>query len=90
MISPSEEAAMVQERVDSPAWYQGGVETIEKIETVVDGLPAKQAYLLGQIIRYCDRAGLKDEVSTDLGTRPTTTRTAWSTANGGTHEDVQP
>ena len=35
--------------------------------TVVDGLPAKQAYLLGQIIRYCDRAGFKDEVSTDLG-----------------------
>ncbi len=67
MTSPSEEAALVQERVDSPAWYQGDVETIEKIETVVDGLPAKQAYLLGQIIRYCDRAGLKDEVSTDLG-----------------------
>ena len=67
MTSPSEEVAMVQERVDSPEWYQGRVETIEKIETVVDGLPAKQAYLLGQIIRYCDRAGLKDEVSTDLG-----------------------
>ena len=51
--------------------YEGmfivGIETIEKIETVVDGLPAKQAYLLGQIIRYCDRAGLKDDVSTDLG-----------------------
>lgn len=51
------------------AWIDTGVcvETIEKNETVVDGLPAKQAYLLGQIIRYCDRAGLKDEVSTDLG-----------------------
>lgn len=40
MTSPSEEAAMVQERVDSTAWYQGGIETIEKIETVVHLLPS--------------------------------------------------
>lgn len=57
----------VDECVDSPAWYQGRIETIEKIESVVDGLPAKQAYLLGQIIRYCDRAGLKDDTAIDLG-----------------------
>ena len=56
------------ETVDSPAWYtSGGVETIEKVEAVVDGLPAKDAYLLGQVIRYCDRAGKKDEAAVDLG-----------------------
>ena len=55
------------ETVDSPEWYEGGVETIEKVEAVVDGLPAKDAYLLGQVIRYCDRAGKKDEADIDLG-----------------------
>ena len=56
------------ETVDSPAWYTaGGVETIDKVEAVVEGLPARQAYLLGQVIRYCDRAGMKDEATTDLG-----------------------
>lgn len=56
------------ETVDSPAWYtSGGVETVEKVEAVVDGLPAKDAYLLGQVIRYCDRAGKKDEADIDLG-----------------------
>lgn len=56
------------EVVDSPSWYtSGGVETIEKIERVVDGLPAVQAYALGQVLRYFDRAGKKDDTSTDLG-----------------------
>lgn len=36
-------------------------------ETVVDGLPAKDAYLLGQVVRYVDRAGMKDEAAIDLG-----------------------
>ena len=56
------------ETVDSPAWHtSGAVETIAKIEAVVDGLPAREAYLLGQVIRYCDRAGKKDEADIDLG-----------------------
>lgn len=56
------------EVVDSPSWYtSGGVETICKIERVVDGLPAVQAYALGQVLRYFDRAGKKDDTSTDLG-----------------------
>ena len=55
------------ETVDSPEWYEGGVETIAKIEAVVDGLPAREAYMLGQVIRYCDRAGMKDEAAVDLG-----------------------
>lgn len=56
------------EVVDSPSWYtSGGVETIEKIERVVDGLPAVQAYALGQVLRYFDRAGHKDAAETDLG-----------------------
>ena len=56
------------EVVDSPSWYtSGGVETIEKIERVVDGLPAVKAYALGQVLRYFDRAGKKDATETDLG-----------------------
>ena len=56
------------ETVDSPGWYtSGGVETIEKVEAVVDGLPARDAYLLGQIVRYVDRAGRKDPAQIDLG-----------------------
>ena len=56
------------EVVDSPSWYTSGeVETIEKIERVVDGLPAVQAYALGQVLRYFDRAGRKDATDTDLG-----------------------
>lgn len=56
------------EVVDSPSWYtSGGVETIYKIERVVDGLPAVQAYALGQVLRYFDRAGKKDATETDLG-----------------------
>lgn len=74
---PTEEAAerarefaarVADEVVDSPSWYtSGGVETITKIERVVDGLPAVQAYALGQVLRYFDRAGRKDATDTDLG-----------------------
>ncbi len=56
------------EVVYSPIWYTSGdVETIEKIERVIDGLPAVQAYALGQVLRYFDRAGKKDATDTDLG-----------------------
>lgn len=56
------------ETVDSPEWYtSGGVETIDKIEAVVAGLPSVPAYLLGQVVRYVDRAGMKDEAAIDLG-----------------------
>ena len=56
------------ETVDSPGWYVGhGVETIDKVEAVVDGLPAREAFLLGQVVRYVDRAGRKDEADIDLG-----------------------
>lgn len=56
------------ETVDSPAWYtSGGVETIDKVEAVVAGLPSVPAFLLGQVVRYVDRAGMKDEAAVDLG-----------------------
>lgn len=56
------------ETVDSPSWYTAGaVETIDKVEAVVEGLPARDAYLLGQVVRYVDRAGMKDEAAVDLG-----------------------
>lgn len=56
------------EVVRDPGWYVAGeVETIDKIEAVVDGLPAREAFLLGQVVRYVDRAGLKDAPEVDLG-----------------------
>lgn len=57
-----------KETVHDPGWYtSGAVETIAKIEAVIDGLPAREAFLLGQVIRYTDRAGEKDDPATDLG-----------------------
>lgn len=57
-----------EEIVNDPDWYtSGAVETIDKIEAVIDGLPAREAFLLGQVIRYADRAGKKDDPTTDLG-----------------------
>lgn len=54
--------------VNSPAWYtSGSVETIDKVEAVVAGLPSVQAFLLGQVVRCVDRAGRKDEAAIDLG-----------------------
>lgn len=56
------------ETVRDPDWYtSGAVETIDKIEAVIDGLPAREAFLLGQVIRYVDRAGEKDDPAIDLG-----------------------
>ena len=57
-----------KETVRDPDWYTSGdVETIDKIEAVIDGLPAREAFLLGQVIRYADRAGRKDAPEVDLG-----------------------
>lgn len=44
----------------------GRIETINKIEAVIDGLPAKQAAALSNVLKYFDRAGLKDNAEQDL------------------------
>lgn len=51
-----------------PAHYESNsrIQTIEILETVIDGLPAKQAYLLGNIIKYVIRAGRKGDITEDL------------------------
>ena len=55
------------ERVDSHGWHAGGVEPIDIIERVVEGLPPDKAYSLGQVLRYCLRAGRKDDIDVELG-----------------------
>lgn len=46
----------MSEQVMNPTHYtKGKVETIDKILAVIEGLPAEEGYLLGQIIRYVDR-----------------------------------
>lgn len=53
--------------INRPSHYcSHGIETIDKIEAVIDGLPAKEAYLLSNILKYFDRAGLKDDAEQDL------------------------
>lgn len=50
------------EQVMNPGHYtKGKVETIEKIMAVIDGLPAEEGFLLGQIIRYVDRCESKHD-----------------------------
>lgn len=57
----------VYDSISHPYHYAShGIETIDKIEAVVDGLPAKEATLLANIIKYVDRAGLKDNAEKDL------------------------
>ena len=57
----------VGEKVDGPEWYAGEVEPIDIIERVVEGLPPDRAYSLGQVLRYCLRAGRKDDIDVELG-----------------------
>ena len=53
--------------VDSPRHYTSGeVETIAKIEAVTEGLDARSAYLLGNVVKYIDRAGKKGDAAEDL------------------------
>ena len=55
------------EKVDDPEWYAGEIEPIDIIEKVVEGLPPDKAYSLGQVLRYCLRAGKKDDIDVELG-----------------------
>lgn len=43
-----------------------GMETRDKIDIVIDGLPASQAADLFNVLKYFDRAGLKDDIKQDL------------------------
>lgn len=54
-------------KVGAPEWYAGEVEPIDIIERVVEGLPPDKAYSLGQVLRYCLRAGKKDDIDVELG-----------------------
>lgn len=57
----------VGEKVGDPEWYAGEVEPIDIIERVVEGLPPDKAYSLGQVLRYCLRAGRKDDIDVESG-----------------------
>lgn len=53
--------------VDHPAHYESGeMPIIEIIETVIDGLDSKQAFFLGNVIKYVIRAGKKGDIHEDL------------------------
>lgn len=45
----------------TPDYYNAGqIETIDKIEAITRGLDGFDGFLLGNIIKYSDRAGMKD------------------------------
>ena len=57
----------MNDMVNSPNHYcSGKLETIEKIKIVLDGIEGEAAYDLGNILKYFDRAGLKDDEIQDL------------------------
>ena len=66
-LAPYGTRADAGEKVYAPEWYAGGVEPIDIIERVVEGLPPDKAYSLGQVLRYCLRAGKKDDIDVELG-----------------------
>lgn len=53
--------------VRMPAHYvsECGVETIDVVEAVIDGLPSDKAMALGHVLRYALRAGKKTEDATE-------------------------
>lgn len=64
----NETAEIIQhDAVNKPTHYcSGKIETIDKIESVIDGLPAREAAALSNVLKYFDRAGLKDNAEQDL------------------------
>lgn len=63
----AERRALMYNNVDNPYHYAShGLETIKKIEAIIDGLPAREAAMLANIIKYSDRAGLKNSAEEDL------------------------
>ena len=53
--------------VNHPAHYESGeMPVIEIIESVIDGLDSKQAFFLGNVIKYVIRAGKKGDIHEDL------------------------
>lgn len=61
------EDVAVHNAVNKPAHYcSGKIETIKKIEIVLSGIYGESAYDLGNILKYFDRAGLKDDTKQDL------------------------
>lgn len=61
------EPIQAEDSIYQPSHYtDGAIETIDIIESVVNGLPSVQAYLLGNVIKYVCRAGKKGNVHDDL------------------------
>ena len=64
---PVKKDVVQHDAVNKPTHYcSGKIETIDKIESVIDGLPAKKAAALSNVLKYFDRAGLKDNAEQDL------------------------
>ena len=59
----------ISDEIYSPIHYtleNRSVNTIEIIEGTIQGLDAKSAYLLGNVLKYALRAGLKGTATVDI------------------------
>ena len=58
---------MKSDPVDHPSHYEGdGMPTIDMLEGVIAGLPAKEAFLLGNVLKYVIRCGRKGSAEEDV------------------------
>lgn len=56
-----------KDMVNHPSHYtMGKIETIDKIEDIVNGYDSIEAYSVGQIVRYLERAPHKGNKKLDL------------------------
>lgn len=57
-----------EDPVDHPSHYMtsGSVESIDIVERIIDGLEAKHAYCLANVLKYALRAGKKGTLDIDL------------------------
>lgn len=55
----------VSDQVNHPSHYPDG--SADLIERIIDGLPAKPAALLFNVLKYAIRAGKKDDADQDIG-----------------------
>ena len=51
---------------DPPHYDRGGLEAIDVIEGIIDGLPAVEAACLANVLKYALRAGKKGDAAQDI------------------------
>lgn len=56
----------MSDQIYHPSHYEGAIEAVEVIEGVIDGLDARSAWRLGNVLKYALRAGRKGDANVDI------------------------